>query len=757
MAAQESPAPSPLDLAVQALRSRQPRRAEALARQALDAAPDDPRVWEALGDAAAAQGRPAEAAAAFALTVEAVPGDWPARVKLANALLDAGDRRAAIPHLRQALALGASNADTMLTLGVALAQEGQLREALMHLRQAAVLAPESAAIHHNLGVALADAGEQAEAEKALRQALRLDPAYGEAHANLGKVLDDQGRQEEAAESYRQAIRHRPTLPSAYAGLAHVLGKAGRRGEAVVLLEQAQRLEDKSPHALNRLGLALAEAGRFAEAEGCYLAALRISPLMGDLHVNLASARKEMGRLEEAAAGYEMAVALDPSAQSARYNRALALLQAGRWEEGWKEYEHRWGRKRHPPRPFAQPRWDGTPMPQGTLLAWMEQGTGDMIHFVRFAGQARQRVGKVVVECPASLVPLFATCPGVDQVVAEGGELPPFDAQVPLMSLPGILGVRPDGEPGGPYLQADPARVAKWREVLGGPRGLRVGIVWQGNPAFQWDHWRSAPLRAFAPLSAVPGVELVSLQKGPGEEQLARAGFPVRRLEGLDEGGEAFADTAAVLRCLDLVVCVDTAVGHVAGALGVPAWLALSAVCDWRWLREGGRTVWYAGHRLFRQASLDAWDGVFARMAEELEKLAKARAGGAGTALARLSAGEILDRVAILRLKAEKLAGHERAAQVAADLAEMEAARTSLAGLDAVAEEETGLAEVNRDLWEVEDRLRDAERGGAGDAEVARLSREVMRLNGRRGQLKAEISRKLGSPWGEVKQYGTQGA
>ncbi|MBY0230185.1 MAG: tetratricopeptide repeat-containing glycosyltransferase family protein, partial [Gemmataceae bacterium] len=479
------------------------------------------------------------------------------------------------------------------------------------------------------------------------------------------------------------------------------------------------------------------------------------PLMADAHVNLASARKESGRLEEAAAGYALAVRLEPSAQSARYNRALALLQAGEWEEGWREYEHRWGRRKHPPRPFAQPRWDGSPMPEGTLLVWMEQGTGDMVQFARFAGKAKGRVGRVVVECPAGMLPLFSGCAGVDAFVAEGEPLPPFDAQVPAMTLPGLLGMRPDDAPAGPYLRADPEREAKWKAALGEPRGLRVGIAWQGNPAFQWDHWRSAPLSAFAPLAAVPGVELVSLQKGPGEDQLAKAGFPVRRLEGLDGEGGWFADTAAVLRSLDLVVCVDTAVGHIAGALGVPAWLALAAVSDWRWLRSGERTCWYAGHRLFRQQALGDWAGVFGRMAEELDRMARARAGQGGTALARLSAGEVLDRVSILRLKAAKLAGDGRAAGVAADLAEMEAARSSLAGLASIAEEEAGLAEANRLLWEVEDRLRDAEREGAGDAEIARLTREVIRINGTRGRLKAEISRRLGSPFGEVKLYGSQ--
>jgi hypothetical protein len=311
----------------------------------------------------------------------------------------------------------------------------------------------------------------------------------------------------------------------------------------------------------------------------------------------------------------------PESRSARYNRGLTLLQAGQWQQGLQDYEYRWGRKSMPERRFDRPRWDGSSLEGKTVLVWSEQGLGDTIQFVRFAPLFQEKGARAVLECPGFMIPLLSTCAGIDLFVAEGQALPPFDVQVPLMSLPGLLGVTPERLPGrAPYLSADSARVEAWRQRLPQEGKFRVGIVWQGNPRFQWDRWRSAPLEAFAPLARVEGVELVSLQKGPRLEQVdaLRGRFAVKRPEGeLDGEGGAFLDTAALLKCLDLVVCVDTAAGHLVGALGVPVWLVLSAVADWPWLRQGEDTVWYPSMRLFWQRVLGEWDDVFARMAAEL--------------------------------------------------------------------------------------------------------------------------------------------
>lgn len=275
----------------------------------------------------------------------------------------------------------------------------------------------------------------------------------------------------------------------------------------------------------------------------------------------------------------------------------------------------------PPRAFCQPAWDGSPLDGRRILLYAEQGLGDTIQFVRYARPVQERGGVVILECQPALRRLLAGCPGVDRLVPHGAPLPEFNVRARLMGLPEVLD-GPAGRPPAdvPYLRAEPERQRRWRRQLGEAPAFSVGIIWQGNPNYPLDRERSAPLARFAPLAGVQGVSLFSLQKGSGTEQLAAAGFPVTDLGGrLDRGPEAFLDTAAVLVNLNLVVTVDTAVAHLAGALGVPVWLALPVAAHWRWGLEAERTAWYPTIRLFRQTAPGDWEGVFARMAESLRR------------------------------------------------------------------------------------------------------------------------------------------
>jgi ADP-heptose:LPS heptosyltransferase len=296
---------------------------------------------------------------------------------------------------------------------------------------------------------------------------------------------------------------------------------------------------------------------------------------------------------------------------------------GDFEHGWPEYEWRWRRPKSPPRRLPQPRWDGAPLAGKTLLVYMEQGLGDMLQFIRYAPLLKAQGANVLVECPAFLHPLLSRCPGIDRLLAEGSPLPEFDVHVPLLSLPHLLGTTLATIPAQvPYLYAGEERVQRWAEELRPLEGFKVGICWQGNRHHQWDHFRSFPVEHFAALAAVPGVRLVSLQKGPGAEQLRKLGgsFPVVELDSeKDASAAAFMDTAAIMKNLDLVVTVDTSIAHLAGGLGVPVWVALSAVSDWRWLLQREDSPWYPTLRLFRQRALGDWDGVFGRMAAELKK------------------------------------------------------------------------------------------------------------------------------------------
>jgi tetratricopeptide (TPR) repeat protein len=601
--------------------------AEALCRQALQENAADAGAWRMLGQISLASGQNTEATDAFRRAAQLSPGDADAHAGLAQALAAKGDRVRAIESYRRALQCRPDHAEALAGLGLALAERGQAAEAVDHFRRAVAIRPEAAPTHHNLAVALANLGDPTGAEAAFREAVRLRPDYAAAHYGLGNVLRDRGRRADALASYREALRIKPDYADAYNNLGLALLDDRQFEEAAATLRQGLRLRPQAAEAHNNLGLALAELGRFAEAEACYHEALRLNPAYTEAHSNLANAHKEQGRLTEAQAGYQIALWHSPDQPSSHWNRSLAWLQAGEYEKGWAEYEWRWKRPQARLRKFPQPVWDGAPLAGRTLLLHMEQGLGDMIQFIRYA--ALVRGGRVVVECPGMLVPLFSSCAGIDRLVAEGDSLPPFDVHLPLMSLPHRLGTTLETVPASvPYLSAMPERVTAWRRELENLPGFRVGVVWQGNPHHQWDRHRSVPLTAFAPLTRVPGVRLISLQRGPGTEQLHHAGLPssVHQFsKELDAEGGAFLDVGAVMKNLDLVVTVDTAAAHLAGALGVPAWVALAAISDWRWLTRCSDSPWYPTLRLFRQRRLGDWGPVFRRIAAALRPLVKRQA------------------------------------------------------------------------------------------------------------------------------------
>jgi hypothetical protein len=296
------------------------------------------------------------------------------------------------------------------------------------------------------------------------------------------------------------------------------------------------------------------------------------------------------------------------------------LSSGEWLAGWPEYE--W-RLRDPaaPRLPAGPerRWQGEPLPGATLLIASEQGLGDTLQFVRYAALARQRVGSVVVECAPAVAGLISGCAGVDRVVLRGQPRGDFAAYVPLLSLPAVFGTTVDNvSADAAYLSPSADRLAAWRDELAPVAGRRVGVAWQGNPAHRQDGRRSFPLAELAPLAQVPGVQLYSLQFGAGREQLAlQPNWPIVDLA--NRLGD-FAETAAIVSNLDLVVCCDSALAHLAGSLGVPVWVALSFAADWRWLLGRTDTPWYPSMRLFRQRVGGDWGELFRRLADELRGL-----------------------------------------------------------------------------------------------------------------------------------------
>lgn len=442
-----------------------------------------------------------------------------------------------------------------------------------------------------------------------------------------------GRLREAERLCRRILARDQAHPAALSLWAAVARRTGRSDRALELLRRGVARSPRNVELSCDLAHALILTGRSEEAEGCARQALGLGPASARAHHVLAMALGSQGRVEKALTSNEDALRLQPRHPTAHTCRALWRLQEGDFDRGWPEYEWRWRQEAVVRRRFREPRWDGSHLDGRSILVHAEQGLGDTLQFVRYARLVRERGGTVVLECQPGLQPLLRSCPGIDYLRGRGAPLPRCDFEVPLLSLPGVLRTTLATVPADvPYLFADGALVAQWRRELGPPSTFKVGIAWQGNPMLPGDRLRSIPVAHFAPLARLDGVRVFGLQKGPGREQLRSRPFPVADLgDRLDKGTGAFMDTAAVMKCLDLVVTSDTSIAHLAGALGVPVWVALSIGADWRWLLDREDSPWYPTMRLFRQRRLHDWDEVFERMATELrETLASERVLSTGT-------------------------------------------------------------------------------------------------------------------------------
>ncbi len=509
--------------------------------------------------------------------------------------------------------------EDLLALGKSYQQAGAFSQAEQTYRQVVGIAPRHAEALYQLGNVLAYQNRFGEAADCYRQLIELQPAHAEARNNLGVMLAEQRQFAAAISYYERAIAIKPQYADAHYNLGNALKNLLHLEEAVASYRQALRLKAGFAGAHLNLGIALAYQGHPDAALAEYQEALRLSPNWAEAHNNLGLALSHLGRHAEALSQYERALQLRPDFADAHYNRALSWLALGNFKQGWDEYEWRWRLSEVAPRQFASPLWNGAPLGGRSILLHCEQGLGDSMQFIRYARQVKERGGTVLVEAPSALLPLFARCRGIDRLIARGEPLPPFDTHCPLMCLGRMFaaGVRPIPADI-PYLFPDPTRVERWRQELKGLAGFKIGIAWQGSPGYRWDRLRSIPLACFAPLGAVPGVRLISLQKGPGVDQLA---VP-RRFEVIDLGARldeagGFEDTAAVMSSLDLIIAADTAAAHLAGALGRPVWLALALAPEWRWSVGRDDTPWYPSMRLFRQTRLGDWDELFGRMATEL--------------------------------------------------------------------------------------------------------------------------------------------
>lgn len=472
-------------------------------------------------------------------------------------------------------------------------------------------------------VALHQRGDLEGAEVRYRQVLGLQPGHADALHHLGLIAYAAGMLDEASSHIGESLRRKPANAAAHANLALVHHARGDYAGALAECDAALRLQRQFPEAHYNRGNALRELGRLEDAIASYERALRLRPdFVGPL-VNRARTLRDLGRFDAALAGNARALTLAPELAEAHLNQAMIHLLRGDFEKGLPEFEWRWrdAQLAAARRDFPVPQWRGDTDPAGhTVLVHAEQGLGDTLQFARYAPLLAARGARVLLEVQPPLRDLLRTLPGEVEVIARGDTLPPMDLHCPLLSLPLAFGTRLGSIPAPVgYLKADRARVAQWQARLGPAAGPRVGLVWSGNPDHNNDRNRSVPLAALGPIFR-PGLEFVSLQPAIRASDEAALQSGQVALRDFGDQLQDFADTAALASCLDLVIAVDTAGAHLAGALGRPLWLLLPWLPDWRWLLDRDDSPWYPTARLFRQPRAGDWASVISAVVSALDGL-----------------------------------------------------------------------------------------------------------------------------------------
>ncbi|MFM0330590.1 tetratricopeptide repeat protein [Paraburkholderia strydomiana] len=521
---------------------------------------------------------------------------------------------------REILELRPRHFDALQLLGALALQSGRIEEGVDLLARALAVNPKQAAVHSNLAYALNALHRFDQALASANRALALQPQFPDALNNRGNAQAGLDRPLDALASFDRAIALAPDFAQAWNNRACVLRDLGRPADALASCDRALALQPGYAEAWSNRGNALSDMNEPHEAERCYQRALELAPGFVDAWNNLGLTQIDQGRHEQALASYQRALALNPEAAETHWNEALCLLQLGQLEAGWRKYEWRWERSRIKAsrRVIAQPLWLGDFSLDGkTILLHAEQGLGDTLQFCRYAAMVSKLGAKVILEVQPELRRLMSTLDGADQIVEAGEPLPPFDCHCPLLSLPLALGTSPGSIPSTtPYLFAEPAAARAWGERIDADaRGrLKVGLVWAGGnrphvaELRKNDARRSLTFARFAPLLDVPNVQFFSLQKGPAAQQLTTGECAAHIVDHTGELHD-FADTAALVANLDLVISVDTSTAHLAGALNKPVWILNRFDTCWRWMLERSDTPWYPRARLFRQPSLGDWDSV----------------------------------------------------------------------------------------------------------------------------------------------------
>jgi tetratricopeptide (TPR) repeat protein len=565
--------------------------------------------------------RPQDALDASERALRIDPRSFNAHRQRGDALRDLRRFVDALDAYGRALSVVPNSAEVLLMQGMTLADLGRLDAALSSLNEAIAGKPDYVDAIYNSAVLLERLGRNDDALLRCDRVLALNARHAAALANKGNVLHSLERYEESLASYDASLEIAPASIETWCNRTQTLVELRKLPEALESCDRAVALDDQYKPAWFYRGRVLQRLHRYEEAIASLDRVLTLDAEHRPARFQRGNALRSLMRHDEALVEYDRVLEVDPNNIMTHFTRAFVYLQAGDFERGWPEYEWRWKEeqvgtfKKH----FAQPLWLGEEsIRDKTILLHAEQGLGDTLQFCRYVKFVKARGARVVVEAQRALKSMLENVEGVDQVVSQGDPLPPFDVYCPLLSLPLVFRTNLESMPADvPYLRVDDERIAAWESRLGTKTRPRIGIVWSGNPSHLDDHNRSIPLDEVL-LGLPDSVEWISVQKNVrADEQQLLAASSVRDVS--DAIGD-FADTAALMHCLDCIVTVDTSVAHLAGALGRPVWIMLPYLPDWRWLLGRDDSPWYPSARLFRQTKAGEWRDVLERVSAALQQV-----------------------------------------------------------------------------------------------------------------------------------------
>jgi tetratricopeptide (TPR) repeat protein len=600
--------------------------AEALYRQALARQPKNFDALHLLGVLVHQRGKSSEA---LDLIGEALKANAKSAAALSNraiVLAALGRSDEALTNYDQAIALKPDYAEALNSRGNLLVKLGRAADALKSYERSVAANPRSLDTLTNYATVLRLVGRDEDAASAYMRALAIDNR-AEIWVELGNTFDKLQRFDEALAAFDRALALKPLSAEFLCNRGNALWHLRRPAEALTCYDAALAVKPDAPEIHNNRGNALLDLNRPDEALASFDHALTLRPGYTEALVNRANALHDLNHSQEAIESCEAALAINPELAEAHWNKSLEQLLRGDFAQGFANYEWRWKRAGNTPRDFGVPQWRGGDIGGKTILLHAEQGFGDTIQFVRYVPMLAARGAKIVLEVPDSLQPLLGETDGLVAIVSRGQPCPTIDLHSPLMSLPLAFGTALETVPASiPYLRAPADRINTWRAKLPASGKLRVGLVWSGKPSHRNDYNRSIAFERLAPLLAQSGeqdgVDFVSLQHDVRDADKAALATSAVLQPDLDTAD--FADTAAIIETLDLVIAVDTAVAHLVGAMGKPLWLLLPFSPDWRWMLNREDSPWYPSARLFRQPKIADWDSVVRLLSEALASEASTR-------------------------------------------------------------------------------------------------------------------------------------